>query len=147
MADCQPSGPRLIPARAGWQSWFHFPALPVGPPGTKKEVALMDDAAAARLDTSLSHLRVAGATGTIPAAMDGEQFKACGLPADPPPEARAAFEMAATLLNRGEYPAAAVALACAAGLGGSRNVQSLPFGYDGPRIEHERWLRREDLAL
>jgi hypothetical protein len=77
---------------------------------------------------------------------DAELFEACGLPSDPSPEAIAAFDLAAILLQDGHCPLAAVALATAVAKGGRPHVQSLPFGYAGPTIDHIGWVRREDLT-
>ena len=78
-----------------------------------------------------------------------ELLQACGLPAEPAADVRDTFNMAVRLIQRGRDDtdaAAAVALATAVVRTGGQNVRSLPFGYDGPRVEHEGWLRREDLT-
>lgn len=78
-----------------------------------------------------------------------ELLRACGLPAEPAANVRDGFDMAVRLIQRGRAEsdaAAAVALAAVVGRAGGQNVRSLPFGYDGPRVEHEGWLRREDLT-
>ena len=57
--------------------------------------------------------------------------------------------MAVRLIQQGQkdhYAATAVALAVAVARAGGQAVQSLPFGYEGPPVEHEGWLRREDLT-
>lgn len=77
---------------------------------------------------------------------DAELLQACGLPGDPPPDATVAFDLAVILLQGGHYPLAAVALATAVAKGGQQHVQSLPFGYAGPTIDHIGWVRREDLT-
>jgi hypothetical protein len=80
---------------------------------------------------------------------DAELLRACGLPAEPAANVRKSFDMAVQLIQRSRDDgdaAAAVALATAVARAGGQNVQSLPFGYEGPGVEHEGWLRREDLT-
>ena len=80
---------------------------------------------------------------------NAELLAACGLTAEPAADVRDTFDMAVRLIQRGRDDSdavAAVALATAVARAGGQNVRSLPFGYDGPRVEHEGWLRREDLT-
>ncbi|MBM4094249.1 MAG: hypothetical protein FJ276_33300 [Planctomycetes bacterium] len=82
-------------------------------------------------------------------ACNAKLLRACGLPAEPAADERRFFQLATLLIQRGGVEtdaAAAVALAEAVSRAGGQNVESLPFGYEGPRVEHEGWLRREDLT-
>jgi len=79
-----------------------------------------------------------------------ELLKLCELPDDTPEESREFLRLAALLLEKsatGQHPEAAVTLVAAAmGRTGKWCVESLPFGYAGPRVEHQGWIKREDLA-
>ncbi|MEI8373763.1 MAG: hypothetical protein WCJ35_13125 [Planctomycetota bacterium] len=87
---------------------------------------------------------------------DAKLLRACGLPAEPAADVREYFDMAVRLIriksDYGPSPVtravalAAVALAEAVIRAGGQSVESLPFGYEGPRKKHESWLRREDLT-
>jgi hypothetical protein len=80
---------------------------------------------------------------------DVELLDACGLPAEPADEVRQSFGMAVELVRR-QRPdcdaAAAVALADAICRDGSQSIKALPFGYDGPRMQLNGWIRREALT-
>ncbi|MCL2649067.1 MAG: hypothetical protein FWD61_19055 [Phycisphaerales bacterium] len=81
---------------------------------------------------------------------ESELLKLCELPDDVPEESREFLRLAAMLLEKstaGQHPEAAVTLVAAAmGRTGKWCVESLPFGYAGPRVEHQGWIKREDLA-
>ncbi|MCL2646270.1 MAG: hypothetical protein FWD61_04585 [Phycisphaerales bacterium] len=81
---------------------------------------------------------------------EAELLKLCELPESTPEESREFLRLAALLLEKstaGQHPEAAVTLVAAAmGRTGKWCVESLPFGYDGPRVEQQGWIKREDLA-
>ena len=82
---------------------------------------------------------------------EAELLELCELPADTPEDVRELLRLAALLLEKPtayQHPEAAVTLvATAMGRTGKWCVESLPFGYAGPRVEHQGWIKREDLAM
>ncbi|HRR86051.1 MAG TPA: hypothetical protein P5316_13660 [Phycisphaerae bacterium] len=82
---------------------------------------------------------------------DEDLLKLCELPADSGADVLALLRTAARLLEQwsreGACAGAAVAMAAAMGRAGHWSVRSLPFGYEGPSIRHEGWIKRDDLAL
>lgn len=82
---------------------------------------------------------------------DEELLKLCELPADSAADVLALLRTAARLLEQWSQQdscaGAAVAMAAAMGRAGHWSVRSLPFGYEGPSIRHEGWIKRDDLAL
>jgi len=81
---------------------------------------------------------------------EAELLELCELPKSTSAEAKEFLRLATLLLERPtayQHPEAAVTLVAAAmGRAGKWCVESLPFGYDGPRVEHQGWIKREDLA-
>lgn len=82
---------------------------------------------------------------------DEELLKLCELPEDSAADVLALLRTAARLLEQWSQQdscaGAAVTMAAAMGRAGHWSVRSLPFGYEGPSIRHEGWIKRDDLAL
>ncbi|MCL2647110.1 MAG: hypothetical protein FWD61_08910 [Phycisphaerales bacterium] len=78
-----------------------------------------------------------------------ELLELCKLPADTSEDVRELLRLAALLLEKstaGQHPEAAVTLVAAAmGQIVGCCVVSLPFGYSGPRVEHQGWIKRDNL--